>query len=416
MLSKKKVNHKTKYSKYSKYSKTKTLKGGKFLDKGGFGCVVQPALPCNNLTTNLNNYVSKIISIPDDDINEEIYISTLLKQIDPVFDYFVTIKDYCYISKLPSGRTNVVDVEYKDKNFTKYNVSSKLNLDKKYCHMDLKMKPINLILPFGGISLSKIMKVDRQTNYNIKSKIHQLFVTNIKLILKHLLIGIELMHRNKIVNRDIKQKNIMIYVEPTMVFKIQTMNLKIPDPNITKLLKVRYIDFGLSNHITSSLSSDINNINLNGTYRYISPELIISYIILKYKNKPIQYIQQEIFEHINKYTKIAYERIEETNIVNSLNENIKKLIQKILNLYENKKLLDTYFGINTVSKYNGFIYKSDVYALGITIFDTLQIKKYSNVNVRENKLLYDLLLKMIAIDPEERFNVVQCIHHPYFKT
>ena len=407
MLSKKKVHNKT---------KSKTLKGGKFIDKGGFGCVVQPALPCNNISKNLTNYVSKIISIPDDDINEEIYISTLLKQIDPVFDYFVTIKDYCYITQLPNGRTNVVDVEYKDKNFTKYNVSSKLKLDKKYCHMDLKHKPINLILPFGGISLSKIMKVNRQSTYNIKSKIHQLFVTNIKSILKHLLIGIELMHRNKIVNRDIKQKNIMIYVEPTMVSKIQTMNLKQPDPNITQILKVRYIDFGLSTQITSSLSSDINNINLNGTYRYISPELIITYIILKYKNKPIQYIEQQIFEYINKYTKKAYERIEETNLLTSLNENIKKLIKYIFYLYENKKLLDKYFGINTVSKYNGFIYKADVYALGITIFDTLQLKKYSNVNVRENRLLYDLLLKMIAINPDERFNVVQCIHHDYFKS
>ena len=133
MLSKKKVHNKT---------KSKTLKGGKFIDKGGFGCVVQPALPCNNISKNLTNYVSKIISIPDDDINEEIYISTLLKQIDPVFDYFVTIKDYCYITQLPNGRTNVVDVEYKDKNFTKYNVSSKLKLDKKY-----KWNIVDIILP-----------------------------------------------------------------------------------------------------------------------------------------------------------------------------------------------------------------------------------------------------------------------------
>ena len=87
-------------------SSHKSLKGGKYIDEGGFGCVIRPALPCNHLSKNLNlnNYVSKIISNPDhfDDIQEEIQISTILKQIDPYINYFLTIKDSCYITKLPN--------------------------------------------------------------------------------------------------------------------------------------------------------------------------------------------------------------------------------------------------------------------------------------------------------------------------
>ena len=57
--------HKNKTHKNKTHKKTnKVLNGGKFLDKGGFGCVITPALPCNsfNKKLNLNNYVSKIVS------------------------------------------------------------------------------------------------------------------------------------------------------------------------------------------------------------------------------------------------------------------------------------------------------------------------------------------------------------------
>ena len=101
-------------------------------------------------------------------------------------------------------------------------------------------------------------------------------------------------------------------------------------------------------------------------------------------------------------------------MLSNLQENINALIKKIQYLIDNNKLLDKYFGTNTTQLYNGYLQKADVYALGITIFDTLQLKKHSTVDVRENKLLYDLLLKMIDIDPDKRYNVIQCINHPYF--
>jgi serine/threonine protein kinase len=427
------IKTKTKISKISNNTnnskKTKhILKGGKYLDEGGFGCVVRPALTCTHLSKNinLNTYVSKIISDPDaiDDTEDEIEISKILNHIDPNNDYYIPIKEYCYLNKLPKDRTNVVDVEFKDekhKKQKKYTIPKHLLIDKQHCAMDLNDKPLNLILPFGGISLSKIMKIDRKDTYNMKARMHQLFITNIKTYIKHLLMGIELMHRYKIVNRDIKQKNIMLYVEPLMVPKLDTLDLKTVNPDIKTIMKMRYIDFGLSTYIKSSLTNNIYNINLNGTKRYIPPELFIVYYLIKYRHESSKYKLDYITKQINEHVKKALERIEETPMITTLNEKVTLMINKLNYLYttNSDKLLDKYYGVNTTSKYNGYLQKADVYALGITIFDTLQLKKHSNIDVREKKSdnsLYNLLLKMIELNPDDRFNVIECINHPYFKS
>jgi len=420
--SKRKINYRNKLKKSQKKINIKklSLKGGKYLDKGGFGCVVKPAIPCSNISykdkdTNFNNYVSKIISKPKiKDINEEIDISNKLLEIDKDNNYYITIKSSCYINELPEERTDVISIKYKDDKHKTYNTSSKPNLDKKHCEMDLDNKPINLILPFAGISLYKIMKINRKDPNNIKAKIHQLFITNIKAYFKHLLVGLGKMHQNKLVNRDIKQKNLMIYVDPLMVPKLNTFDLMEKNPDILNIMKLRYIDFGLTTFITSSLSKDINNIYLSGTYRYLAPEMLISYILVKYKNRSVQYKLQQINEKV-KYVKESLDKIDEKKKISTLKEEISVLYKKLQYLYDTDKLLDKYFGTNTTSNYNSYLQKADVYALGITIFDTLQSKKNSNVDVRENHKLYSLLLNMIEIDPDKRFNVIQCINHEYFK-
>jgi serine/threonine protein kinase len=420
--SNKKINYKNKLKTSKKRININklSLKGGKYLDKGGFGCVVRPAIPCSNISykdknTNFNNYVSKIISKPKiKDINEEIDISNKLLEIDKDNNYYITIKSSCYINELPQERTDVISIKYKNDKQKTYNTSSKPNLDKKHCEMDLDNKPINLILPFAGISLHKIMKINRKDTDNIKAKIHQLFITNIKVYFKHLLIGLAKMHQIKLVNRDIKQKNLMIYVEPQMVPKLNTMDLMQKNPDILNIMKLRYIDFGLTTFITSSLSKDINNIYLSGTYRYLAPEMLISYILVKYKNRDLQYKLQQINEKV-KYVKESLDRIEEKKMISTLKDDIAVLYKKLQYLYDTDKLRDKYFGTNTTTNYNSYLQKADVYALGITIFDTLQSKKNSNLDVRKNHNLYSLLLKMIEIDPDNRFNVIQCINHEYFK-
>jgi serine/threonine protein kinase len=422
-----KINRKTsinrKTFKTRKTSKNRLLKGGMFLDKGGFGCVITPALKCNvSKKINLNKSVSKIIRSEDEDVINEITISKLLQEIDPNDIYFISIKDNCLLTEIPKERTDIIGVKYSyDGKKKTYNTSEKPNLDKKHCDLDLDENPINLIMPFGGLSLNKLMKYKRKDNTNIKSIIHQLFVTNIKLLFKHLLIGLEKLHRNRIVHKDIKQKNIMVYLDPKEIETIKKLNVKEKNPSILTLIKIRYIDFGLSAHLTNNRTIKLDDIYLQGTYRYLPIERFIIHNLKKYKYETKEYKEQKILKSINQVKNSPFDalkRINETQLLSNLNKETKNLIEKLLYLYENdrQKLLDKCYGINNVNKYNGYIQKSDIYSLGISIFDTLEYEKNSNVDVRQNKLLYDLLLKMIELNPEIRYNVIECINHPYFTT
>ena len=69
-----------------------------------------------------------------------------------------------------------------------------------------------------------------------------------------------------------------------------------------------------------------------------------------------------------------------------------------------------------LGKFNGYLQKGDVYALGITICDFL--KTYNNNNnkpvIKYDKSLHELLINMIQPIPEKRFNIIQCLNHPYF--
>ena len=57
----------------------------------------------------------------------------------------------------------------------------------------------------------------------------------------------------------------------------------------------------------------------------------------------------------------------------------------------------------------GFIYKIDVFALGLVFFSI-----YQSLDIKNDKLM-DLIKNMIMFDPDERFSVIKCLKHPYFK-
>ena len=129
-------------------------------------------------------------------------------------------------------------------------------------------------------------------------------------------------------------------------------------------------------------------------------------------------------ENINKYIKNVlssfkkYELIEEYKLLEKFNSDMKELYLKIEREISNNTLYDKYFGIDTMQnlgKFNGYLQKGDVYALGITICDFL--KTYNNNNkplIKYDKSLHELLINMIQPIPEKRFNIIQCLKHPYF--
>jgi len=89
-----------------------------------------------------------------------------------------------------------------------------------------------------------------------------------------------------------------------------------------------------------------------------------------------------------------------------------------------KNFLQTYFGTPN-NKYNGYLQKNDIYALGISIYEfiilynyiilnNLNTHKIKTINIDNEPYLLDLLRKMIYPDSLLRLNVNECINHPYF--
>jgi serine/threonine protein kinase len=396
------------------------LKGGKFLDKGGFGCVITPAIPCSRSDRNLDKSISKIIKTQSDTINKEIKLNSILNKIDNKHMFYVTIDKYCFIDEIPSNRSDLVNVKYKDEQLKTYNINNnalidkygkKKNIDKHICDVDLDLKPINLIMPYAGVSLTSVMKTDIKTD-SIRGKMHSMFVQNLKHYFKHLIIGLIKMHNNRIVNKDIKQRNIMLQ----LLSKNDDGNMK-NNPNsvnYSDIMNIRYIDFGLSEILTNEFCENINNIELKGTPYYLSPELFVCVFMLKYKDRSESFQKNKIMYYITKHVEAALQQIDEKQIISKLALTIDTLYKKIKYLNEKNRLLLEYFGSDK-NKFNGYLQKADVYALGLSIYETLY--KYSKINIKKNdeyKVLYDLLSHMIEIDPDKRYNIVQCLSHSYF--
>ena len=208
------------------------------------------------------------------------------------------------------------------------------------------------------------------------------------------------MHKHKIVNRDIKPENIMI-------------NYNKHDHTIN----VRYIDFGLSEYLTKEYCSQISNIGVSGTVVYMSLEMFISDAITRDRysdnhddGKILSSITHVVDKHM-KYLKNLH--IDITNfkhIKTKVYNNIKKIYNN--SSYTGRQnLLNKYYGNTNIL--NGYLQKSDIYSLGLTIYEFVN-SYILQTDGRKNIQLYDLIYHMIKFDPEERYNVIQCLQHPYF--
>lgn len=370
--------------------------GGKFIGKGGFGCVVAPALQCSKKDKYTNMMVSKILHTNDTNYSNEKNLSQILQKIDPANKYYLTFEKYCYINHIPDNRKDVINVHYLNDEMTKWEVvEGQHEKDKNVCTIDLSLKPINLIMHYGGYSLIDIGVVSTKLQ-GTKAKMHQLFIDNLAENIKHLVLGIVKMHFNRIVNRDIKLRNIMMNYNKE-----------------TKQTKLQYIDFGLSNLLTINFCNDYSNIRTVGTPNYIAPELYIASVIKRYRERSSKYQLQIIIRDLDANFKYTIMRINERELLGNYNENVVSLYHKIKDLYESNKILPVYFGTEN-NKFNGYLQKADVYALGISIFIMLYV--YSDFDVRSNADLYDLLIHMITMDPDKRYNAVQCLSHSFLQS
>lgn len=97
--------------------KKKSKRGGTYIAKGSYGCVVKPAIKCNS-KSKIRNKVSKIGLDPENESNkDEIKISHDLKKIDPSKKYFIYIEEDCLIKKRDIDFDDFKDCGFYDHNF-----------------------------------------------------------------------------------------------------------------------------------------------------------------------------------------------------------------------------------------------------------------------------------------------------------
>lgn len=375
--------------------RTKKISGGKKIGEGGYGCVITPSIPCKKDTKLTVKNVSKLVKVEDkedfEDLIDEIEISNILRKTDRSGNYFAIIKTHCKLDKTVK-RTDIKLVKRKDiKN-------------KKKCLIVKNKLYYNIILNNAGYNLEDIL-VGKIYNKEYIEYIGN----NLNKIVKHLLIGLKKMHSNNIIHFDIKPDNMGV-------------NLK------NNYMKILYLDFGLSINLDDY--DEYNTIMIRGTPGFIAPDMhIISYLIHfseKYKDinviDNIDKLYKKIMKNVKKYNSTQYNKNwkltkSELSIDRNSkhpnnnefvsNEEILDITIKIANLVDNGEFLKYY---SEKRNYNGFIYKYDIYSLGMSFYLI-----YRSLSNKENKLndLLDLIKNMVNLDPTKRYNINQCLKHKF---
>lgn len=423
-----KFSNKTKKINNTNNTNKSILKGGRYLGKGSFGCVITPALQCNQKSKKYShrnkrysiarNNVSKIISRTDieDTVKNEISVSNKLKYIDPNQKYFIYIKDNCIIRDVPKDRSNVASVRFLDDESLEIEMLDKKKLDKHHCEVDLKLEPRNLILSDGGKEVGDVLHIysksltasrtgfrsEYKSKYADEIEMSELLYKNFKHHIRILLEGIYKLHQNNIIQRDIKIENLMID---------WTSGAK-------RDIIIRFIDFGLSEILIPQYVGSISNIHSQGTAELIPPDITVASILkknYKYYENNKEYVLNKIFRELEKGPRKTFIDLHlDTGIIKS---KTLELNQRICKFFIDGNILSKYFG-NVKDKFNGYVHKSDVYALGITFYEILH--KYcgtghsSCTELKQNSKLAHLLKNMIELDPDKRYNILQCLQHPYF--
>lgn len=450
-LKNKKTNHKVLYirlnrtkksssKKQTKLSKSIKQSGGEFLGSGGFAiCVVTPPLRCTerpDLGKYMNNkFISKLVEYKESrssSIEMEIKHGETVMKIDPQGKYFAPVISGCYFTPQKHG-----DVVYKRRNkisstelyytstddeyhtltdtdndtdnyydYVSYSPSNKCTIHKDRIYM-------NLILRNAGKSVKKVFNSGESGNLT-----YAFIKKNLKKVMFHLCHGLMLLHSNHIAHKDVKMDNITI-----------KYNSK------GKKARVNFIDFGLSETVYSRDYTEYEYLDLlgGGTLVYTPPDVKLLSVLIKKLLKHTKKDIQDPLGHL-KHIVVTDQRVKkfEKNIMAQFSslglkkggivlpgydkssssrskdrfysENERnKLYEMILSDIHKGRLEKDYFGPY------GYFYKWDVYSLGLVF--TKFVKKFG---VTDEKCI-DLVNNMINLNYRTRFNVIQCLEHPYFK-
>jgi serine/threonine protein kinase len=306
----------------------------------------------------------------------------------------------------------------------------KRDIQKKYCLIDSDLSPRNQIQIFGGYGLDEI-KPDTHP------KLYSAIRKNYRQLIHHLIHGLQIMHRNHIAHRDIKEFNMlgmMMSLPRKSTTKKQTINSKFEkkqkqnqkQSTISAISKpiIRYIDFGLSELINPDKDEGgINNFHWSGTDGYIPIEYIILYYMRDYVNvygisavkesTTKQRIIEKVYDRYKRKYMEFYDDIHiEQSLMSPTNHNpkffstteISKIYDRLVDSLANR----TFYKLQKTD-YEGLVYKSDVFALGITLAYIRQ-----HYRLQSDTKLKDLITQMIKISATDRPTSLECLKHPFF--
>ena len=370
-----------------------------------------------------NNYVSKLSTYRSFDIDElesiydEINIGKKITKIDKESKYLSPIINYCVFNlkktkKRKDLKLNKLDDEDSLDEEVELLLSTK-NVKQKQCIINVNKNIIiiNLILPNSGLDVDSFLR--KRNQYKEQIKILQ---NNFKYSTYHLLEGLKLLHKHEITHKDIKPHNICISF-----------------PNNRPLIK--YIDFGLSEHI-KYLNHSYSNIFNSGTPCYMAPDFVLlvemkrsGFDELLLNRKMNTYIIKKIYlslkSNLSTFTNKGLNKSYlngnyDSELISKSNFNtghfiskgnyfisesdVKNMFLLLLKLYQQNELLEYYF-----MKYDGINPKLDIFSLGLTIFE---MKNELDI---KDMLLTNLLKKMLELNSINRNNIDECCDHIYFK-
>jgi len=305
----------------SRQKHKKSIRGGKVIGSGGFGCIFNPALECLGADeTKPQNSITKLMK-KKYAINEYKEVAQYLHQLKkiPNYENYFLVNNFTLCDPKPLTSSDLEDFDKKCKaltknGFTKKNVNSKLG----------KLKAITM--PYGGVDVYDYVEASHM-NYSklrmLNRHLHELFIH-----------GILPMNQEGVYHCDIKDSNILVEtindveiqtrlidwgLSTSIVTKTQrpgTTNKKIP-----KILLDRPFQFNVpfSNVIFNSLFTEMYSkfLHENQNPTYIE---IRSFVI----NYTIAWVNERGMGHLKSLNSIFHELFDKTltNVDKELRDDI----------------------------------------------------------------------------------------------